>query len=1062
MKRVFTLVLFSIFLQFSQLSAQSTSGTEFWLAFMENLTLDFNGPPTFSIHISSDIDTDGAISVPATGFTQPFFVNAGTQIEVVLPAAIWYSEVSEVIEGKGIKIVSDEPVEVSATHFRLFFTEASGVLPLTELSDEYFTTCFIEESPLFPSSLVIVATEDDTEVEIIPAAFTLGLHAQDVPFTITMNEGDIYQVQALNDLTGTNVRTLGGEKLAVFSGAQQARIVETCDGFADNHLWEQSQPFDNWSSLYYFVPFKNQGGDLVRILAKEDGTVVYLDCGDSFLLNRGDYNDLIISNPTVISSTNDIAVTQFNQSQNCNPSGIGDPTMLRLLPTEKQTQNAKWWATSGTFGIGVDIPDNFVNIVMKTSDVGTIALDGTLIGGEFSPFPADATLSYLQKEVSDGVHELTSDMPFYPYYYGFGDFDAYSKAGNYQETVELEYVCLEIEADGIFCVDSLINFTANSNFAITSYDWQVIGSQQSTEPSPDFSFNSAGDYTVTLTILTSSGQSFSESYDLTIEECAEDPCDPDAITTITAETDCAGNPTQFSFNSTVDFVSLVWDFGDTPATSSDIAPTYTYTSPGTYNVILTGTDAFNCQYTEGIIIMIEDCSGCGSPLLDIVFTGVTCVGEEITFESTYEGLPNDLVFINWDFGNGLSSQEIVSVTTYQFPGTYDVMIDIFDGENDCIYTGTTNITIEDCNQPCTNLPEVSLSNFSGETQCLGEAGFIFTQTTAQLVGFQWFLNDELVIEGDDTYAPVVTEIGVYTVTLQAVDALGCEYEALFEFEGVDCGDPCVGYDIGLIDIEGEFCIDSVLTFSNSIPDLDADYLWTFDNGENFSDANFSTTFSEETTINVLLEVVNEEGCADDANFTLSIENCESVDDCLFPPNSVNILVIADLNYCVGDSVQWFFGTDENINITSAIWQVSDGQFFTDLSPNIPILDTGFIEITLEATDENGCIYLDTISGDFYRNCEEPCQIFVPNAFTPNGDMANDTFKPLSDCEPEFYTFVIYSRWGEMLFRTNDFNETWDGNFKGKPASSDVYVWTLEYSFSGQGGETMIGDVTIIR
>ena len=1060
MKRTFTLILFSIFFQFSQSSAQSTSGTEFWLTFMENLTLDFNGPPSFSIHISSDVDTNGEISVPATGFTQAFSVNAGTQIELVLPAAIWYSEVSEQIEGKGIKITSEADIQVSATHFRLFFTESSGVLPVSELSDEYFTTCFIEDNPIFPSSLVVVATEDDTEVEIIPAAFTLGLHAQDVPFNVTLDEGDIYQVQALGDLTGTNVRSLNGEKLAVFSGSQQARIVESCDGFADNHLWEQSQPFSNWAKLYYFVPFKNQGQDLVRILAKEDGTIVNLDCGDSFLLNRGDFNDLLLGTATVITATNDIAVTQFNQSQNCNPSNTGDPTMLRLFPTDKQTQNAKWWATSGPAGIGVDISNHFVNIVMKTSETGTIELDGTFIGDEFTPFPADATISYLQKTISAGVHELTSETPFHAYYYGFGDFDAYSKAGDYSETVDLEYVCLEIEADGIFCVDSLINFTANSNFEIASYNWQTSDSQTSTLASPDFFFNPQGDYTVSLTVLTNSGQSFTETYDLTIQDCTENPCDNDATTTISVMVDCAGNPSQFSYTSTVDFTSLMWDFGDASAGSTEMMPSHIYSIPGTYTVVLTGFDAINCEYTEETIVEIIDCNGCGNPILDISFSGNPCVGEEIIFESTYAGIPSDLVFINWDFGNGFPSNEENPTTVYQFPGTYDVVIDIFDGENDCIYNGTTIITIEDCGQPCTNLPEVNLSNFSGDTQCLGEAGFIFIQTTAQLVDFQWFLNDVLVAEENDTYAPVLTEIGIYTVTLQAMDTDGCEYEAIFELEGVDCDDPCADYDIGLIEVEGEFCIDSLLTFSNSIPDFDATYLWTLDNGENFFDPNFTTVFTEERTVNILLQVVNEEGCEDEANFTLTIENCEPVDDCLLPPESVQLVVFTDLMLCVGDSVQYFF--DAEINIVSVLWQTNDGRTYTDFAPFIIGLNAEPLEVNIEAIDENGCIYNDTITTNYFDTCEALCQIFVPNAFTPNDDDANDTFRPLSGCELETYSFEIYSRWGELMFETNDFNESWDGIYRGKPVSSDVYAWVMTYSFTGQESETIVGDISVIR
>ena len=183
---------------------------------------------------------------------------------------------------------------------------------------------------------------------------------------------------------------------------------------------------------------------------------------------------------------------------------------------------------------------------------------------------------------------------------------------------------------------------------------------------------------------------------------------------------------------------------------------------------------------------------------------------------------------------------------------------------------------------------------------------------------------------------------------------------------------------------------------------------------------------------------------------------------MFPPNSVEIGLVVDIPYCVGDTVQWSFGVNNNINITSVLWQVSDGQTFTDFMPSIPILNDDFVEITLEAIDENGCIYLDTIASNLYRECEEICQIFVPNAFSPNGDMANETFKPLSACEPDSYSFEVYSRWGELLFKTSDFNASWDGFHRGKAVPASVYAWVITYSFSEQNGDTIVGDVTVVR
>jgi hypothetical protein len=49
-----------------------------------------------------------------------------------------------------------------------------------------------------------------------------------------------------------------------------------------------------------------------------------------------------------------------------------------------------------------------------------------------------------------------------------------------------------------------------------------------------------------------------------------------------------------------------------------------------------------------------------------------------------------------------------------------------------------------------------------------------------------------------------------------------------------------------------------------------------------------------------------------------------------------------------------------------------------------------------------------------------------------------------------------------MFETSDFNESWDGTHRGKPVPSDVFAWVMSYSFAGQNGKTIVGDITIIR
>ncbi len=75
-----------------------------------------------------------------------------------------------------------------------------------------------------------------------------------------------------------------------------------------------------------------------------------------------------------------------------------------------------------------------------------------------------------------------------------------------------------------------------------------------------------------------------------------------------------------------------------------------------------------------------------------------------------------------------------------------------------------------------------------------------------------------------------------------------------------------------------------------------------------------------------------------------------------------------------------------------------------------------------------------------------CNIFVPNAFTPNGDEINDRFtlKHSDICNIQEFDLKIFDRWGRMVFetKTSDPNQAWDGTFEGKELQQGVYIWNL--------------------
>ncbi len=88
-------------------------------------------------------------------------------------------------------------------------------------------------------------------------------------------------------------------------------------------------------------------------------------------------------------------------------------------------------------------------------------------------------------------------------------------------------------------------------------------------------------------------------------------------------------------------------------------------------------------------------------------------------------------------------------------------------------------------------------------------------------------------------------------------------------------------------------------------------------------------------------------------------------------------------------------------------------------------------------------------------------VYVPNAFTSNGDGLNDDFKWVPVFVKDF-SIQIYNRWGQRVFETNNKNEPWDGKLNGQPCPEDVYFYTLRYSGWEGSDKSKSGTFTLLR
>jgi gliding motility-associated-like protein len=113
---------------------------------------------------------------------------------------------------------------------------------------------------------------------------------------------------------------------------------------------------------------------------------------------------------------------------------------------------------------------------------------------------------------------------------------------------------------------------------------------------------------------------------------------------------------------------------------------------------------------------------------------------------------------------------------------------------------------------------------------------------------------------------------------------------------------------------------------------------------------------------------------------------------------------------------------------------------------------------LTGYNSSKCFSSDTINVIVIEDCGE---MYVPNAFSPNGDGVNDELRVRGICL-ETLTFMIFNRWGEKVFESNDIHVGWDGTYHGEKMNTAVFVYRLEgKTYSGKGF-SLKGNVTLIR
>jgi len=422
-----------------------------------------------------------------------------------------------------------------------------------------------------------------------------------------------------------------------------------------------------------------------------------------------------------------------------------------------------------------------------------------------------------------------------------------------------------------------------------------------------------------------------------------------------------------------------------------------------------------------------------------------------TFVSYCQGLTVD--FANesfggtswhWDFGVPATSADESSLFepsyTYPGPGTYTVTLVVSQSAG-CSDTTEQDFIIND---------ELTADFDPPAAQCIIDNSFDFVGGGTLPTGstFSWDFGNGAIPNSSTDQNPtniVFSQSGTIPITYST------HFETCLESVTKDIfiyREPIINFTI----LDELKCAPYTGHFINqSVADSPIYSNWTFGDGTpNSTDTHPFHTYENAGIYDVSLTIMTDIGCID----TLTLDRPNLIQ--IFPaPTSV-----FDVAPLVQDEFEAHFTfTDLSADDVVKQWFYFGNGAFTTFSP------------FTYTYPESGVYYPYQIVENQY-GCRDRSQkkitvvpvipIMVPNAFTPDGDIYNNTFKPIL-YKPQQYEMFIYNRWGEMMYYSNDAYGEWDGNYKGKPAPDGVYVWKIIYNdYKNDLPQLVQGHVTLLR
>ncbi len=335
-----------------------------------------------------------------------------------------------------------------------------------------------------------------------------------------------------------------------------------------------------------------------------------------------------------------------------------------------------------------------------------------------------------------------------------------------------------------------------------------------------------------------------------------------------------------------------------------------------------------------------------------------------------------------------------------------------------------------------NIPQLSEEPNTYIVNCIDKTVSFLNQSTG---GFSYAWNFGVPGATSNEFTPTYTypDTGTYVVSLI-----------------VNKGSTCPDSISRLVKIypthTADFVVDGLMCPNTPIQFTDkseatykpiTEWQWNFADGNTSDAQNPQHSFAVGGEYPITLISTTIKGCKDTATIGVKVENFVP-----FAGNDTIIVKGEKINFKASGGTAYVWTPGNNLNVTNTA------------TPTGFYPDTGVYRYNVHIKTPFGCEGDDSIKVWVVSQAS----LFLPSAFSPNGDGLNDRLRLLSVGYAKINFFRVFNRFGEAVFETNDLVKGWDGNHKGKKADIGTYFWVMSVTDRFGKDEMIKGDVTLIR